>query len=166
MEFPYTDLDVHHLGVGQHLLGDAGGDPLEKNMTLVADDPLDGRHWNGVVDRLIEIIGTTGDRSIERNVHIDLERLGTDSFLRESADDADDPQATQFDLIHEVRGYRMRSDSQRGPAFDRHVHRRPGSARWKDGATSGFRGVGWVKEYTTRRTGKDRRTVDHDVVGP
>ena len=151
--------------MGQHLLGDAGGHPFEKNMTLVADDPLDGRHWHGIVDRLIEIIGTTGDRSIERNVHIDLERLRTDSFLGERADDAYDAQTTQFDLIHEVRGYPMRSDSQRGPRWTDIVNRRPGSAHGKDRATSGFRGVGWVKEQTTRRAGKHRHTVYHDVVG-
>ena len=37
------------------------------------------------------------------------------SFLSKSADDADDPQTAQFDLIHELRGYRMRSRSQSLP---------------------------------------------------
>lgn len=102
IELAHAHLDQQCFRIGEQFLGDPRGHPLQQHMTLIADDPLNGSHWYGVVDRCAEVVSGASHRRIEVDVDIYFKRLSSLAFLRQRANDANHSKAPNLDLIHGV----------------------------------------------------------------
>ena len=85
-----------------------------------------------VVDGVAEVVAGTGDREVELDVEVDLERLVPLGFLGERAAAAEEPQPAQLDGV----GTGGQADASAARTLARATSSRPGGPSWRERSCS------------------------------